>query len=182
MAGVGVVPFLRPATARERVGLPHRMGSSTRGFVGGRGVAISFSGRRLSQEPVAATAGRGYDESAMITGVHAILFTGDPDGVRAFFIDVLGLPSVDAGSGWPIFALPPAELAAHPAENGHHHELYLMCDDIETTVAELQGKGVEFTDDITNAGWGLITRLKLPDGTALAVYEPKHPSPFSPAA
>src|SRR6478672_11257802 len=113
----------------------------------------------------------------MITGVHAILCTRDPDGVRRFFSEVLGLPSVDAGGGWPIFALPPAELAAHPADNGGRHELYLMCDDIEATVEELRGKGVEFTTGITDAGWGLVTRLALPDGSELALYQPKHPSP-----
>jgi predicted enzyme related to lactoylglutathione lyase len=117
----------------------------------------------------------------MITGVHAILFTREPDSVRGFFSDVLGLSSVDAGGGWPIFALPPAELAAHPADDDGCHELYLMCDDIDATVDELRGKGVEFTSEITDAGWGLITRLKLPDGTELAVYQPKHPSPLSSA-
>ncbi len=93
----------------------------------------------------------------MITGVHAILFTRDPDGVRRFFSDVLGLPSVEAAPGWPIFALPPAELAGHRAEDDCRHELYLMCDDIETTVEEFRGKGVKFTTEITDAGWGLPT-------------------------
>jgi predicted enzyme related to lactoylglutathione lyase len=115
----------------------------------------------------------------VITGVHAILFTRDPDSVRGFFSDVLGLSSVDAGGGWPIFALPPAELAAHPADNDGRHELYLMCDDIDSTVEELRRKGVEFTTEITDAGWGLITRLQLPDGTELALYQPNHPSPLS---
>ena len=80
----------------------------------------------------------------MINGVHAILFTKDPEGVCAFFRDVLGLPFVDAGAGWPIFALPPAELAAHPTDEQGHHQLYLMCDDIEGTVkrAERQGRAV----------------------------------------
>jgi predicted enzyme related to lactoylglutathione lyase len=116
----------------------------------------------------------------VITGVHAIVFTKDPEAVRAFFRDVLGLPSVDAGGGWPIFALPPAELAAHPTDTEGHHELYLMCDDIEATVKELQGKGVDFTTDIADVGWGLMTRLRLPDGSELPLYEPKHPSPLLP--
>lgn len=116
----------------------------------------------------------------MIIGVHAILFTRDPEGVRAFFRDVLGLPSVDAGGGWPIFALPPAELAAHPTDKQGHHQLYLMCDTIEATVKELKGKGVEFTAGITDAGWGFVTLLRLPDASELALYEPKHPSPRSP--
>ena len=115
----------------------------------------------------------------MIVGVHAIVFTRNPDGVRAFFRDVLGLPWVDAGGGWPIFALPPAELAAHPADSEGRHELYLMCDDIKATVDELASKGVEAAPEISDAGWGLVTSLKLPDGSELALYEPKHPSPLT---
>ena len=76
----------------------------------------------------------------MITGAHAIIFANDPEKARAFLSDVLGLPSVDAGGGWPIFALPPAELAVHPSEH-QHHEMYLMCDDIRATVDELRAKG-----------------------------------------
>jgi predicted enzyme related to lactoylglutathione lyase len=116
----------------------------------------------------------------VITGVHAIVFTKDPQAVRAFFRDVLALPSVDAGGGWPIFALPPAELAAHPTDDEGHHELYLMCDDIEATVKELQGKGADFTTGIADVGWGLMTRLRLPDGSELPLYEPRHPSPLLP--
>ena len=82
----------------------------------------------------------------MITGAHAIIFSKDADAVRAFVRDVLEFPSVDAGNGWLIFALPPAELALHPAVDAGHHELYLMCDDIHATVAELEGKGVAFVD------------------------------------
>lgn len=117
----------------------------------------------------------------MITGVHAIVFTKDPEGVRAFFRNALGLPSVDAGAGWPVFALPPAELAAHPTDEQGHHQLYLMCDDIEGTVQELRGKGVQFTGDITDAGWGRTTLLRLPDDSELTLYEPKHPSPLLPS-
>jgi predicted enzyme related to lactoylglutathione lyase len=90
------------------------------------------------------------------------------------------LPCVDAGGGWPVFALPPAELAAHPTDEQGHHQLYLMCDNIESTVEQLRSKGVEFTADIADAGWGLITTLRLPDGSELPLYEPKHPSPLSP--
>ena len=118
----------------------------------------------------------------MIIGIHAIVFTKDPEGVRAFFRDVLGLPSVDAGGGWPIFALPPAELAVHPTDEHGHHQLYVMCDNIEATVNELRGKGVEFTADITDVGWGLMTLMRLPDASQLALYEPKHPSPLLPGA
>ncbi len=114
----------------------------------------------------------------MITGAHAIIFTSDPESVRSFLAEVLELPSIDAGGGWPIFALPPAELAAHPGDGHDHHELYLICDDIHATVQSLTAKGVEFTTDITDAGWGLLTTLRLPDGGTLALYEPKHPRPL----
>ena len=117
----------------------------------------------------------------MITGVHAIIFTKDPEQVRAFVRDVLGFPSIDAGGGWLIFSLPPAELAAHPTEEAHHHKLYLICDDINATVAELETKGVEFTKEISEQGFGLITSLRLPDGDELALYEPRHASPLSPS-
>jgi predicted enzyme related to lactoylglutathione lyase len=113
----------------------------------------------------------------MITGVHAIIFTKDADAVRAFLRDVLEFPSVDAGGGWPIFALPPAELAAHPADGAPHHELYLMCDDIHATVRELDGKRVELTRPISDAGWGLVTAIAMPDGRELGLYEPRHPTP-----
>jgi predicted enzyme related to lactoylglutathione lyase len=113
----------------------------------------------------------------MITGAHAIIFTEHADAVRAFVRDVLEFPSVDAGDGWPIFALPAAELAAHPAASSHH-ELYLMCDDIHATVAELQGKGVELSRPISDERWGLITAIKLPDGGELRLYQPKHRTPI----
>ncbi len=114
----------------------------------------------------------------MITGAHAIMFTPDAERARAFLADVLGLRSVDAGGGWLIFALPPAELAAHPTDGEGHHELYLMCDDIEATVEELTRKGAELTRPITDEGWGLITALAVPGGGELALYEPRHPSPL----
>ncbi len=114
----------------------------------------------------------------MITGAHAIIFTKDPESVRAFLRDVLGFTSVDAGGGWLIFALPPAELAAHPTDGDVHHELYLMCDDIELTAQELAAKGVGLTRPITDAGWGLITAFELPGGGELALYQPRHPRPL----
>jgi predicted enzyme related to lactoylglutathione lyase len=117
----------------------------------------------------------------VINGVHAIIFSDDAEGVRAFFRDVLELPSVDAGGGWLIFALPPAELAAHPADGEGRHELYLMCDHIEATVEELLAKGVEVTREISDEGFGLMTALRLPDGRELALYEPRHASPLSPS-
>ena len=113
----------------------------------------------------------------MINGLHAIVFSPEADKVRSFFGDVLGLPAVDAGGGWLIFALPPAELAVHPADGETRHELYLMCDDIHATLAELAGKGVEIAQDVSNQGWGLLAAIRLPDGSELPLYQPRHPSP-----
>ena len=113
----------------------------------------------------------------MITGAHAIVFTKHAEDVRAFLRDVLELSSVDAGGGWLIFAVTPGELAVHPTDEDPHHELYLMCEDVHATVEELEDKGVKFTRPITDAGWGLITALELPDGRDLALYEPRHPRP-----
>jgi predicted enzyme related to lactoylglutathione lyase len=113
----------------------------------------------------------------MITGAHSIIYSRDPEGVRAFFADVLELASVDAGNGWLIFALPPAEVAAHPIEGAGRHDLYLMCDDVYATVAELEAKGVEFARPIAEERWGLVTALKLPGGAELGLYEPRHPTP-----
>ena len=112
--------------------------------------------------------------------MHAIVFSPEAEQVRAFFTDVLGLSSVDAGGGWPIFALPPAELAVHPADGNTRHELYLMCDDIHATLAELRGKGVDVAKDVTDQGWGLLAAIRLPDGSELPVYQPRHPSPLAP--
>jgi hypothetical protein len=112
----------------------------------------------------------------MINGVHGIIFSEDADALRAFLADVLDLHSVDAGGGWLIFALPPAELAAHPAETAGRHELYLMCDDIVKTVAELEGKGVEFSGPVSDQRFGLMTSIKLPGGGELGLYEPRHPT------
>jgi predicted enzyme related to lactoylglutathione lyase len=116
----------------------------------------------------------------MITGVHAIVFSPDAAKVRAFFADVLGLRSADAGNGWLIFALPPAELAVHPAEGDGRHELYLMCDDIHATLAELRAKGAEVARDVSDQGWGLLAAIRLPDGGELPIYQPRHPSPPRP--
>jgi predicted enzyme related to lactoylglutathione lyase len=118
----------------------------------------------------------------MINGVHAILDSKDVEAVRAFFHDVFRLPSVDAGGGWPIFALPPAELAAHPTDRDTQFELYLMCTDINATVEELKGKGVELSRPISDEGWGLLTSIKLPGGGELGLYEPHHPTPLQPAS
>jgi catechol 2,3-dioxygenase-like lactoylglutathione lyase family enzyme len=116
----------------------------------------------------------------VITGIHAIVFSPDAEKVRAFFADVLGFSSVDAGRGWLIFALPPAELAVHPADGDGRHELYLMCDDIHATLADLQAKGVEVARAVSDQGWGLVAAIRLPDGGELPIYEPRHPSPLQP--
>ena len=113
----------------------------------------------------------------MITGLHAIVFSPEAEKVRAFLADVVGLPAVDAGGGWLIFAMPPAELAVHPADQGGRHELYLMCDDIQATLADLRGKGAEIARDVSDQGWGLLAAIRLPDGTELPIYQPRHPSP-----
>jgi len=112
--------------------------------------------------------------------MHAIVFSPEAEKTRSFFADVLGLPSVDAGGGWPIFALPPAELAVHPAEGDGRHQLYLMCDDIHATLAELEGKGAELAREVSDEGWGLLAAVRLPDGSELPIYEPRHPSPIRP--
>jgi predicted enzyme related to lactoylglutathione lyase len=116
----------------------------------------------------------------VLSGVHAIIFTKDAEGLRAFLRDVLEFSSVDAGGGWLIFALPPAELAAHPTDGDGHTELYLMCEDVAATVEELKGKGVEFTEPITDEGFGLMTAMKVPGGGELGLYEPRHPTPLWP--
>jgi catechol 2,3-dioxygenase-like lactoylglutathione lyase family enzyme len=115
----------------------------------------------------------------MITGVHAVIFSTDAEQDRAFFRDVLELPFVDAGEGWLIFALPPTELAAHPADEDGRHELYLMCDDVHATVAELQAKGVDIGRPVSDEGFGLMTAIRLPSGGELGLYEPRHPTPLS---
>jgi predicted enzyme related to lactoylglutathione lyase len=107
-----------------------------------------------------------------------VVFTRDPEGLRGFMRDVLGFSSVDAGGGWLIFALPPGELAAHPAEGEQRYELYFMCDDLEGTMAELRGKGVEFTRPISEERWGRLCTFAIPGGGEMALYEPRHPSPI----
>ncbi|MGI5222454.1 VOC family protein [Nocardia sp. CA-290969] len=112
----------------------------------------------------------------MLTGLHAIVFTPEAEKVRAFLRDVLELDWVDAGGGWPIFAMPPAELAVHPAESTSHG-LYLMCEDIEQTLTGLRAKGVTVSTEIADQGWGLLAAIEMPDGSELPIYQPRHPSP-----
>ena len=110
----------------------------------------------------------------MISGVHAVVFSHEAEEVRAFFRDALGFAAVDAGGGWLIFALPPAELGVHPTEEEPSVALYLLCDDLEATITELGAKGVELSDPITEEDWGRLTYLKLPGGAKLGLYQPKH--------
>jgi catechol 2,3-dioxygenase-like lactoylglutathione lyase family enzyme len=112
----------------------------------------------------------------MITGTHVIVYTTDADATRAFLRDVLDLAWVDSGDGWLIFTLPPAEVAAHPAE-APRHELFFLCDDVNSTVEELRAKGVEVISPITDQGWGLETSIAVPGAGTIGLYEPRHASP-----
>jgi catechol 2,3-dioxygenase-like lactoylglutathione lyase family enzyme len=111
----------------------------------------------------------------MIFGAHVIVYSNDASADRAFFADVLGYPSVDAGHGWLIFALPPAELAVHPTEGDGSHELYLMCDDLGAEMTALEKKGVRFSE-AEEARWGSVTTFQLPGGSHVGLYQPKHPT------
>jgi catechol 2,3-dioxygenase-like lactoylglutathione lyase family enzyme len=113
---------------------------------------------------------------SFITGAHVIIGSSDAETDRAFVRDVLGLESVDAGGGWLIFGLPPAELAIHPGKDGRH-ELYLMCKDLDATLADLEGKGVEVKADVHDEPWGRLGTIVLPGGSELSIYQPRHPSP-----
>jgi len=115
----------------------------------------------------------------MISGAHMVLYTREPDRLRTFFRDVLQFPAVDAGHGWLIFALPPAELALHPHDGPGRHQLYLMCDDLEATTKELKARGVEFCQPVKKERWGLLTAFRLPDGEEMYLYQPKHASPLA---
>jgi hypothetical protein len=112
----------------------------------------------------------------MINGAHAIIYSKNAEADREFFRDVLKFPYVDAGDGWLIFGLPPSEVAVHPAEKNDDHELYLMCEDINTFVAEMNARGIACTE-IFNRGWGLLTQITLPGGGKLGVYQPQHARP-----
>jgi len=110
----------------------------------------------------------------MITGAHVILYSEDAEADRAFFRDVLKFDSVDAGHGWLIFALPPAEAAFHPGETNGPHELYLMCDDVQAEVESLGMRGIACSE-VHQERWGAITRIGLPGGGELGLYQAKHP-------
>jgi catechol 2,3-dioxygenase-like lactoylglutathione lyase family enzyme len=111
----------------------------------------------------------------MISGAHVVVYSKDAEADRAFFRDVLGFRSVDAGHGWLIFALPPTEAAFHPAETGDSHELYLLCDDLEAEIASLAGRGASCSR-VKKERWGSITHIQLPGGGTLGLYQPAHPT------
>jgi len=111
----------------------------------------------------------------MISGAHIVLYSKDAETDRAFLRDVLGFKSVDAGHGWLIFALPSAEAAVHPASESGAHELYLMCDDLKAEIAALAAKGITCSQ-VDEQRWGSITKITLPGGGKLGLYQPKHPT------
>ncbi|MGO8951118.1 MAG: VOC family protein [Ktedonobacterales bacterium] len=110
----------------------------------------------------------------MINGAHVILYSTDVEADRAFIRDVLGFAGVDVGGGWLIFKLPPAEIAVHPTEGPAKHEVYLMCEDIHKTLAELTARGVMVSQPVSDASWGLLASIRLPSGSDLSIYQPRH--------
>jgi catechol 2,3-dioxygenase-like lactoylglutathione lyase family enzyme len=123
----------------------------------------------------------------VISAVHCLVYAADAEATRMFFRDVLGWPFVDAGGGWLIFGSGPSEMAAHPTATdgeasrlaGQHHEITLMCDDLEATVAELTGRGAEFTRSIRDDGFGLTISMKVPGAGEMMLYQPKHPLAYT---
>ena len=111
----------------------------------------------------------------MIIGSHVVVFTRDADADRSFFRDVLRMPGVDAGEGWLIFALPPAEVAFHPAAENDSHELYLMCDDLQATIKDLERHSIH-CDEPSEQSWGITIKIHLPGGGRIGLYQPKHPT------
>jgi len=113
---------------------------------------------------------------SMLIGAHSIIYSTNPEADRAFLRDVLALPNLDVGGGWLIFGLPPAEVAVHPSNKNDVHEFYLMCDDVEAFVEEMKTHDVACSP-VQNQGWGLLTRMTLPGGGTLAIYQPRHGRP-----
>ena len=117
----------------------------------------------------------------VITGVHMLLYTSEADAGRELLREVFGWRHVDAGEGWLIFALPPAELGVHPGEgptfeSGMRHQLALMCEDLPSTIAELEGRGIEIAGEPKDEGWGITTTLVFPGGLDVMLYQPRHPT------
>src|SRR5690349_16658230 len=132
---------------------------------------------RLLQRRVGRRFMRGYTRH-MIYGAHVIIYSKDAAADRAFLRDVLKYPSVDAGHGWLIFALPPAEAAVHPSDQNDRHELFLMCDDVQAVIADMKKQNVHCSL-VDEQRWGSITRITLPGGGTLGIYQPKHASPLN---
>ena len=118
----------------------------------------------------------------MIIGAHTIIYSTNPEADRAFFHDLFKLTHVDVGGGWLIFGLPPAELAVHPASANDVHEFYLMCEDVEALIAKLRARRIS-CDPVQDQGWGLLTKVTLPGGGKLGIYQPRHtrPKPMRPS-
>ena len=110
----------------------------------------------------------------MISAAHVVIYSKNAEADRAFFRDVLRFKSVDAGHGWLIFALPPGEAAFHPSEENGGHELYFICDDLKAETSSLAKKGVKCSE-VQEARWGSITKMQLPGGGTVGLYQPKHP-------
>jgi len=115
----------------------------------------------------------------MIRGIHTMFYSSKPEELRAFLRDKLGFPFTDVGDGWLIFDLPEADMGCHPAEPAEGHRsgtphISFYCDDVQQTVAELQKRGVEFTSPITNEGWGLVTRFRMPGDFEVMLYQPQY--------
>ena len=117
----------------------------------------------------------------MIFGAHVVIYSEVAAADRSFFRDVLGFPSVDAGHDWLIFALPPAEVAVHPAEEDSGHELYLLCDDLRADRGVLAERGIRCSE-VEEARWGSVTKIRLPEGGTVGLYQPKHPTALPPGA
>ncbi|MGI9121084.1 MAG: VOC family protein [Acidimicrobiales bacterium] len=114
----------------------------------------------------------------MIKGAHVIIYSSDADADRAFFLDVLEYPHVDAGNGRLFFKLPPAEIAVHATEGEPSHEMFLVCDDLKATIDDLESKGVEVVKPPSDQGWGIMSVIRLPGGSELGLYQPRHPLAF----
>ena len=118
----------------------------------------------------------------MIKGVHTMFFSSEPEALREFLRDKLGFDSVtDVGGGWLIFDLPEADMGVHPADpSGSHgqpagtHDISFYCDDIQTTVADLKRRGVEFEQEVIDAGFGFTTRFAMPGGVSVQLYQPHY--------
>jgi catechol 2,3-dioxygenase-like lactoylglutathione lyase family enzyme len=147
---------------------------------GGESVAVStFFAVRCGSATIGTAMLLETKEETMIRGVHTMFYSSQPEELRAFLRDKLDFPYSDVGDGWLIFDLPEADMGCHPADPSEGalsgtHDISFYCDDIEKTVAELRFRGVEFTDQITDRGYGLVTHFKLPGDFAVQLYQPRY--------